>query len=135
MSAAPSDDPTEAGRRLADLVGFIARELVDRPEAVQTEAFADARGTVVTLRVAPEDMGKVIGRQGRIARSLRAVVRAAGQRWRTRAHLAIHQEGGPAATGQEGGPQEGGPAATGAGRPGGPAGPGRDEEEDPWPSP
>ncbi|MDQ7828534.1 MAG: KH domain-containing protein [Armatimonadota bacterium] len=120
MSAGPADDPAEAGRRLADLVGFIARGLVDRPEAVHTEARADARGTVVTLRVAPDDMGKVIGRQGRIARSLRAVVRAAGQRWRTHAHLAIHQEGD---------------AGAGADRPGSPVGPGRDEEEDPWPSP
>lgn len=73
---------TEEGSRvdLAALVAFIARELVDRPEAVEVQAVEDERGLRLELRVAPEDMGKVIGRQGRIARALRTVVKAASLR-------------------------------------------------------
>ena len=62
------------------LVEFIARELVDHPEAVAVHAVEDERGLRLELRVAPEDMGKVIGRQGRIARALRTVVKAASLR-------------------------------------------------------
>lgn len=73
---------TEEGPRvdLAALVVFIARELVDRPEAVEVTAVEDERGLRLELRVAPEDMGKVIGRQGRIVRALRTVVKAASLR-------------------------------------------------------
>ncbi len=62
------------------LVEFIARELVEHPEAVEVRARQDERGLRLELRVAPEDVGKVIGRQGRIARALRTVVRAAALR-------------------------------------------------------
>lgn len=62
------------------LVAFIARELVDHPEAVEVREVEDERGLRLELRVAPEDMGKVIGRQGRIARALRTVVKAASLR-------------------------------------------------------
>lgn len=59
---------------------FIARELVDYPEAVEVREWQDQRGLRLELHVAPEDVGKVIGRQGRIARALRTVVRAAALR-------------------------------------------------------
>ena len=62
------------------LVEFIARELVAHPEAVEVREVEDERGLRLELRVAPEDMGKVIGRQGRIARALRTVVKAASLR-------------------------------------------------------
>ncbi len=62
------------------LVEFIARELVDHPEAVEVREVEDERGLRLELRVAPEDMGQVIGRQGRIARALRTVVKAASLR-------------------------------------------------------
>ena len=62
------------------LVEFVARELVDHPEAVEVREVEDERGLRLELRVAPEDMGKVIGRQGRIARALRTVVKAASLR-------------------------------------------------------
>ncbi len=73
---------SEEGPRvdLAALVTFIARGLVDHPEAVEVRAAEDERGLRLELRVAPEDMGKVIGRQGRIARALRTVVKAASLR-------------------------------------------------------
>jgi predicted RNA-binding protein YlqC (UPF0109 family) len=63
-----------------ELVEFLARELVDDPDAVRVEESLDDRGSVITLSVAPDDMGKVIGRGGRTARAIRAVVRAAATR-------------------------------------------------------
>lgn len=79
----------DAGASLAQLVTFVVRTLVDHPDAVHVELREDAQGLVVALRVAPEDMGKVIGRQGRIARALRQVVRAAAVRSGIRAMLDI----------------------------------------------
>jgi uncharacterized protein len=61
-----------------EVVEFIARNLVDDPEAVEVTAIESGSGVVLRLKVAPDDMGKVIGRGGRIARAIRAVVRAAG---------------------------------------------------------
>lgn len=65
---------------MKDLLGYLARELVDDPDAVQVEANEDDRGVVLTLRVAQDDMGKVIGRGGRTARAIRIVMKAAGLR-------------------------------------------------------
>ena len=63
-----------------ELVRFIARSLVDDPDAVQVETKQDGDCTVIELHVAPGDMGKVIGRQGRIAKAIRVVMRAAAVR-------------------------------------------------------
>jgi predicted RNA-binding protein YlqC (UPF0109 family) len=65
---------------MRDLVEYVLRGIVARPEAVQVEEAEEARGTVLRVRVAPEDVGKVIGRGGRMARALRPRVRAAGVR-------------------------------------------------------
>jgi len=65
---------------MEELVEFLARRLVDEPDAVRVEREERDDAVVLHLHVAPEDVGKVIGRQGRIARALRAVVRAAGTR-------------------------------------------------------
>jgi predicted RNA-binding protein YlqC (UPF0109 family) len=71
------------------LVLEIARALVDEPEAVQVEA-SDAEGaTVLRLRVAPSDIGKVIGKQGRTARCLRTILGAASMKHRHRFSLDI----------------------------------------------
>jgi len=70
-------------------VEFIARELVDHAEAVEVREWQDQRGLRLELHVAPEDVGKVIGRQGRIARALRTVVRAAALRARQRVTVEI----------------------------------------------
>jgi predicted RNA-binding protein YlqC (UPF0109 family) len=74
---------------LAELLEVIARRLVDDPDAVRVER--EQRDDVVVLRlfVAKEDIGKVIGRQGRIARALRQLVRAAAGRRRERVVLEI----------------------------------------------
>ena len=58
----------------------IARSLVDNPDEVTVSAVEDRSNVTIQLRVAPEDMGKVIGKKGRIARALRTVVRAAATR-------------------------------------------------------
>jgi len=62
---------------MVELVEVIAKSLVDHPEAVEVTETTDSRTTVLQLKVAPEDMGKVIGKQGRIAKALRIVVKAA----------------------------------------------------------
>jgi uncharacterized protein len=72
-----------------ELVAFLARRLVDDPDAVQVEREEREDALVFHLRVAPDDVGKVIGRQGRIARALRAVVRAGGVRENRRVLLEI----------------------------------------------
>lgn len=77
---------------LVQLVELVARALVDQPDAVRVEAVPGEQGLIVTLRVAPEDMGKMIGRQGRVVRALRQVVRAAAVRNGTRATLDIRSD-------------------------------------------
>ena len=62
---------------MKELVEVIAKALVDHPEEVVVTERREGRVTKVNLLVAPSDMGKVIGRQGRIAKSIRAVVKAA----------------------------------------------------------
>jgi predicted RNA-binding protein YlqC (UPF0109 family) len=61
---------------VAELVAFLARQLVDDPDQVRVDAVEREGAIVYQLFVAPEDRGKVIGRQGRIARALRTIVRA-----------------------------------------------------------
>ncbi|MBQ6645786.1 MAG: KH domain-containing protein [Clostridia bacterium] len=62
---------------VTELVRFVARSLVDKPDAVDVREVENAESVVIELRVDPDDMGKVIGKQGRIAKSIRAVVKAA----------------------------------------------------------
>ena len=65
---------------MVELVEAIVKPLVDKPEEVQVKEIPGKQGTVIELRVAPDDMGKVIGKQGRIAKALRTVVKAAATR-------------------------------------------------------
>jgi predicted RNA-binding protein YlqC (UPF0109 family) len=67
-----------------ELLAWIARQLVDAPDEVRVERIEREDVTVLRLHVAPDDVGKVIGRQGRLARALRALVRAASARSDTR---------------------------------------------------
>ncbi len=62
---------------MVELVKYIATSLVDKPEAVDVREVETDEGTVIELRVDPDDMGKVIGKQGRIAKAIRTVVKAA----------------------------------------------------------
>lgn len=74
---------------MAELLAYLARRLVDEPDAVRVETVERDGGIVLQLHVAPDDVGKVIGRQGRIARALRTVVRAGAARSRERVLLEI----------------------------------------------
>ena len=76
---------------MKDLVELIAKALVDDPSAVRVEVLEQDGATVVELRVAPADLGKVIGKQGRTARSLRTILAAAGTKRHTRALLEIRE--------------------------------------------
>ncbi len=68
------------GGHMKELLIYVAQSLVSKPESVVVEEYETAGGTVLELRVAPEDMGKVIGRQGRIAKEIRTLMRSVGQR-------------------------------------------------------
>lgn len=74
---------------MAELLAYLARELVDDPEAVRVETEERDDALVLLLHVASEDVGKVIGRQGRIARALRTLVRASAAREHRRVLLEI----------------------------------------------
>ena len=65
---------------MKDLLLYIARNLVDNPDAVTVTESPGSQELTLELRVAPDDMGKVIGRQGRIAKEIRTVVRSRAQR-------------------------------------------------------
>jgi len=62
---------------LKELVEIIAKSLVDNPDMVQVNEIAGEQSIILELKVAQEDMGKVIGKQGRIAKAIRTVVKAA----------------------------------------------------------
>ena len=62
---------------MVELVRYIAKSLVEKPDAVDVREVETDEGVTIELRVDPDDMGKVIGKQGRIAKAIRAVVRAA----------------------------------------------------------
>ena len=62
---------------MKELVEIIAKSLVDSPDMVQVNEVPGEQSTILELKVAPEDMGKVIGKQGRIAKAIRIVVKAA----------------------------------------------------------
>ncbi|HEY2828608.1 MAG TPA: KH domain-containing protein [Thermoanaerobaculia bacterium] len=74
---------------MRDLVSFLAKALVDHPDEVYTSTYDRSDSTVIELEVAQEDLGKVIGRQGRTARAIRTLLSAAGQKSRRRYSLDI----------------------------------------------
>jgi predicted RNA-binding protein YlqC (UPF0109 family) len=74
---------------VAELLEYLARQLVDEPDAVRVERVDEDDTLVLRLHVAQEDLGKVIGRQGRIARALRTIVRAGSAREERRVQLEI----------------------------------------------
>ena len=74
---------------MAELLEYLARQLVDEPDSVRVEQVEQEDELILRLYVADDDRGKVIGRQGRIARALRAVVRASAAKERRRVRLEI----------------------------------------------
>jgi predicted RNA-binding protein YlqC (UPF0109 family) len=76
---------------MGELVKFIAKSLVDFPELVEVNEVEGNQSVIIELRVAPDDMGKVIGKQGRIAKAIRTVVKAAATKENKRVVVEIIQ--------------------------------------------
>ena len=76
-------------RQLENLLLFLARSLVDEPEKVEVEGRETDSRVDLTLRVAPRDMGKVIGRQGRIVKAIRTVMKAASVKANKRVNVEV----------------------------------------------
>lgn len=74
---------------MEELIAVIARSLVDQPEAVRVTRTDDEDSVTIELAVAPEDLGKVIGKQGRTARALRSILAAAAEKVDKRSRLEI----------------------------------------------
>jgi predicted RNA-binding protein YlqC (UPF0109 family) len=89
MELASGDDST---KKMSNLIAELARALVDKPEEVSVEAIQDGEGTLLRLHVAQSDVGKVIGKQGRTARSIRTVLSAASMKLKRRFSLDIVEE-------------------------------------------
>lgn len=76
---------------MGELVEFIAKSIVDNPEDVEVKEVDGSQSIIIELRVAEEDMGKVIGKQGRIANAIRTVVKAAAIKENKRVVVEIMQ--------------------------------------------
>ncbi len=76
---------------MGELVEYIAKSLVDNPEQVKVKEVEGSQSLIIELSVAPEDMGKVIGKQGRIAKAIRTVVKAAATKDNKRVIVEIIQ--------------------------------------------
>lgn len=75
--------------KLKELVTFVAKSLVDNPEKVEVTEVAGEQTAVLELKVAQEDLGKIIGKQGKTAKAIRTILSAAAAKMRRRAVLEI----------------------------------------------
>lgn len=89
------DEPSEEDARLIELVGFLVQGIVAHPDEVEVEEFLDDVGSVYGVRVHPDDVGRVIGREGRVANALRHVVKAAAVKSGARVAIEIITEDTP----------------------------------------
>jgi predicted RNA-binding protein YlqC (UPF0109 family) len=76
-------------KNMKELIEYIAKALVDDPDQVHVEEIEGTSATIYELRVAPDDMGRVIGKQGRVANAMRTLLRAAAARQGRRVTLEI----------------------------------------------
>jgi len=74
---------------MKELITVIAQALVDKPDAVEVSEVEGPQTTVLELKVAKEDLGKVIGKQGKTAKALRTIIGAASAKMKKRTHLEI----------------------------------------------
>ena len=81
--------------RLIELVGYLVQGIVGHPEEVEVEEFFDDAGTVYGVRVHPEDIGRVIGKEGRVASALRLLVKAAATKTGHHVTVEVLTEDGP----------------------------------------
>lgn len=78
-----------------EFLEFVVKSLVDRPDAVKTERKVDEMGVLISLKVDPADMGKIIGRNGNTAKAIRTLLRVVGIKHNARVNLKIEEpEGG-----------------------------------------
>jgi hypothetical protein len=75
-------------------VEYVVKALVDRPEDVKSERTVDEMGVLITLKVNPQDLGQVIGRQGQTAKALRTLLRVVGAKNHARVNLKIYEPEG-----------------------------------------
>ncbi|MDI6731524.1 MAG: KH domain-containing protein [Candidatus Margulisbacteria bacterium] len=80
---------------MRELVEYIAKALVDRPDQVSVKETAGESITIIEIRTAPEDAGKVIGKEGRIANSIRTIVKAAAAKQNKKVTVEILTDDGP----------------------------------------
>jgi predicted RNA-binding protein YlqC (UPF0109 family) len=76
-----------------ELVELIVKSLVDNPDKVKVTQLDGEQSSIIELTVAPEDMGKVIGKQGRNAQAIRVILGAAGMKMKKRVNLEILEKG------------------------------------------
>ncbi len=80
----------------AEFLEYVVKALVDVPDAVKVERKVDEMGVLLSLKIAPEDMGKIIGRNGNTARSIRNLLRIVGIKNHARVNLKIEEPAGSA---------------------------------------
>jgi uncharacterized protein len=88
----PAANGQSSDERMRQLILEIVQALVDQPDGVSVELIEDHEATILQVRVAPQDIGKVIGKQGRTARSLRTILGAASMKLRHRFALDIIED-------------------------------------------
>jgi len=99
-----------AEKKIADqeFLQYVIKALVDHPEDVKVERKVDEMGVLLSLKVNPEDMGQVVGRQGSTARAIRTLVRIIGMKNHAHVNLKIEEpEGGRAVRGKKASTEEG----------------------------
>lgn len=77
-----------------EFIEYVVKALVDNPEAVETQRTVDEMGVLITLKVDPQDLGQVIGRNGQTAKSLRTLLRVVGAKRQARVNLKIYEPEG-----------------------------------------
>jgi predicted RNA-binding protein YlqC (UPF0109 family) len=82
-----------------DFVEYIVKQIVDHPDQVAVDRTVDEMGVLITLKVAKEDMGKVIGKSGQTAKSIRILLRVIGSKNNARVNLKIVEPDGSVASG------------------------------------
>jgi predicted RNA-binding protein YlqC (UPF0109 family) len=92
MNEVPSAANGQSAETMKQLIFEIVQALVDLPDAVSVELIEDRESTILRVRVAPQDIGKVIGKQGRTARSLRTILGAASMKLHHRFSLDILED-------------------------------------------
>lgn len=84
-----------------DFLEFVIKSIVDHPDDVKVDRMVDEMGVLLTLKVNPEDMGQIIGRQGATAKAIRTILRVIGAKHNARINLKIEEPaGGAKAQGQ-----------------------------------